>query len=250
MHPIFYYILVFLAAGGIGMAVANRTAPQNVRRQRWTKYFMYILITGVVIISMFLHLFFWIAVVIVMASLAELVRVNRNASMRTMTAGTSYLIFFMVAAGFILFALTYDTPFLLFIYFQVLVFDGFCQVTGQILGKHPMAPAISPTKTWEGLAGGWICCIIAAILAAGWLPITGPVLFTGIIAGLCTGLVSASGDLFASWYKRKTRVKDYSNWLPGQGGFLDRFDSFLATGCVCYWVYIVIFKEQFGLFIK
>jgi phosphatidate cytidylyltransferase len=56
--------------------------------------------------------------------------------------------------------------------------------------------------------------------------------------------------MLASWYKRKTGVKDYSNWLPGQGGFLDRFDSFLVTGSVYFILYSLIFKHALTPFIK
>jgi phosphatidate cytidylyltransferase len=157
------------------------------------------------------------------------------------------LLFSFIATGFMLFIDGFNYSFLLFIYFQVLVFDGFCQITGQIFGKHQLAPQISAAKTVEGLAGGWLFCLIAAMLAANWISISLPV---AILYGILTGLSSFAGDMLASWYKRKVNVKDYSNWLPGQGGFLDRFDSFLMTGSVYYLLYITIFKDRFGLFVN
>lgn len=111
-------------------------------------------------------------------------------------------------------------------------------------------PKISPAKTWEGLAGGWIFCVIAAILAAGWLKTGYVTVYFGLVCGMITGFVSLCGDLLASYYKRKVKIKDYSNWLLGQGGFLDRFDSFLVTGAVYYFLYIVIFREEGSGFIK
>jgi phosphatidate cytidylyltransferase len=59
-------------------------------------------------------------------------------------------------------------------------------------------------------------------------------LFWAIVFGTITAAAALSGDLLASWLKRKTNIKDYSNLLPGQGGFLDRFDSFIAAGFVYY----------------
>ncbi|MDP4262257.1 MAG: phosphatidate cytidylyltransferase [Bacteroidota bacterium] len=250
MDRVIYYTIFFIVLGGIGMAVANRKAETVVRRQRWTKYFMYILITGTVITSIFLHFFYCLSWIIVLAAAIELGKVNIPRHVKRSTAILSFGVFLPVATGFICFAKTFNEPFLLFIYFQVLVFDGFCQVTGQLFGRHPLAPKISPTKTWEGLAGGWWCCMIAAILAAGWLKMGFVAIYFGLLCGVLTGLVSLWGDLLASFYKRKVQVKDYSNWLPGQGGFLDRFDSFLLTGAVYYWVYILIFKEGFSEFIK
>ena len=127
------------------------------------------------------------------------------------------------------------------------MFDGFCQITGQLFGKHPLAPKISAAKTVEGLAGGWLFCLIAAVLAANWISISFPV---AIFYGMLTAFSAFAGDMLASWYKRKVNVKDYSNWLPGQGGFLDRFDSFLMSGLLYYLLYITIFKARFSEFVN
>jgi phosphatidate cytidylyltransferase len=149
----------------------------------------------------------------------------------------------MTAAGFILFAAAFNKSFILFIYFQVLVFDGFCQISGQLFGKHQLVPKISPAKTVEGLIGGWLCCLVAAMMASDWVPFDRQ---NALLFGLLTGLTCLIGDLLASWYKRKVKVKDYSNWLPGQGGFLDRFDSFLCTASVYYLLFITIFNNGFA----
>jgi phosphatidate cytidylyltransferase len=250
MYRVIYYIAIFIVLGGIGMAVANRKAEPIIRRQRWIKYFMYIIITGAVIISIFFHIFYVLAGLIVLASFIELFKVNKPAHVKRSTVLLSFLFFLPVAVAFILFAATFNEPFLLFIYLQVLVFDGFCQISGQLFGRHPLAPSISPSKTWEGLAGGWLFCIIAALLAAGWLKTGFVTIYFGLLFGILTGLISFWGDLLASYYKRKVMVKDYSNWLPGQGGFLDRFDSFLLTGAVYYILYVTVFKEGFSEFIK
>jgi len=253
MHPILYYILFFIALGGIGMAIANRKVGVTVRRQRWIKYFTYILFTGLVLLSIFLHFFNWLSLFIVAVAFFELVKVNlAEPSLSKIKIVFSILVFIILASGFILFARTFNYSFLLFIYFQVQVFDGFCQITGQLFGKKRLAPKISPSKTVEGLVGGWLCCVIAGCLAANWLE-TSSAFYAGVfglIAGIFTGLTSFSGDLLASYYKRKAQVKDYSNWLPGQGGFLDRFDSLLMTGAVYYLLYIIFFKDTFHGFIN
>ncbi len=84
-------------------------------------------------------------------------------------------------------------------------------------------------------------------LLPNWISISLPV---AVLYGILTGLSSFAGDMLASWYKRKVNVKDYSNWLPGQGGFLDRFDSFLMTGLIYYLLYITIFKDRFSAFVN
>ena len=248
MHQIVYYIIIFLVIGAIGMSVANRNAGKNVKRQRWLKYFTYIFITGAVVLGIFFHFIFPLSIAIVAACLVELVKVNflqNNASV--FRSIISFLVYLVIATGFILFVRQFQPSFLLFIYFQVLVFDGFCQITGQIFGKHQLAPKISAAKTVEGLAGGWLFCLIAAVLAANWISISIPV---ALFYGMLTTLSAFAGDMLASWYKRKVNVKDYSNWLPGQGGFLDRFDSFLMSGLIYYLLYITIFKTRFSVFVN
>ena len=248
MHQIVYYIILFLVIGAIGMSIANKKAVKKVRQQRWLKYFMYILITGIVVLGVFFNFIIWVAAIIVTASLLELLGVNffKNKIPFLQTV-LSLILFSLIAGGFLFFIDSFNYSFLLFIYFQVLVFDGFCQITGQIFGKHQLAPQISAAKTVEGLIGGWLFCLIAAMLAANWINIS---LSVAILYGILTGLSSFAGDMLASWYKRKVNVKDYSAWLPGQGGFLDRFDSFLMTASIYYLLYITIFKDRFSAFVN
>jgi len=107
----------------------------------------------------------------------------------------------------------------------VWVNDTFAYVSGSLLGKHPMTPKLSPGKTWEGFVGG-----ILFTMLSGWIFFH----FTGlqsaatwISAGVVAGLFGLAGDLFESGLKRKYKVKDTGNLLPGHGGILDRFDSLL-----------------------
>jgi phosphatidate cytidylyltransferase len=239
MHPIVYYTIAFAIAGAAGMAAGARKVAPAVKKQRWLKFATYILITATIIISIFFNFFFWLSIFISLASLLELCRVNYpHTRDKLWMVIVSFLIFSIIAGGFVLFADTFRSAFPLFIYFQVLVFDGFCQVAGQLWGRHPLVPSISPTKTIEGLAGGWICCIVAAVLAADWVQVS---FLHAALFGLLTGFMASCGDILASYYKRKTGVKDYSNWLPGQGGFLDRFDSLLGTAFVYYILYLLNF---------
>src|SRR4026207_1968275 len=168
LHPIVYYIIIFLAIGAIGMSIANKKADHKVRNQRWLKYFTYIFITGAVVLGIFYDFIFIVAIVIVGASLLELIKVNFLQNKVSLQSTVSILVFAIIVTGFILFIKNFQPSFLLFIYFQVLVFDGFCQITGQIFGKHQLAPQISAAKTVEGLFGGWIFCLIAAMLCANW----------------------------------------------------------------------------------
>jgi phosphatidate cytidylyltransferase len=97
--------------------------------------------------------------------------------------------------------------------------------TGRAIGGPKLAPAISPGKTWAGLYGG----VAAATLVGGaWVLITGlrPILL--LLAPLLS-VASQGGDLFESWMKRRSGVKDSGHWLPGHGGVFDRLDGLLPV---------------------
>lgn len=105
--------------------------------------------------------------------------------------------------------------------------DTGAYVTGLTLGKHPMAPRISPKKTWEGLAGAAVASAVAGVLLT-WLMLGLP-WWTGIIFGLVILATATVGDLGESMIKRDLGIKDMSSWLPGHGGVLDRLDSLLPS---------------------
>src|SRR6266498_644812 len=120
MHPIFYYILIYLLLGAIGMSIANIKANPDIRRQRWLKYFFYILITGVVIASIFFSVFKWVSIFIVSSGFIELILVNVH-DRKNFSIG-SIIIYGLIAFGFTFFAFYFAIQALLFIYFQVLIF--------------------------------------------------------------------------------------------------------------------------------
>lgn len=103
---------------------------------------------------------------------------------------------------------------------------------GSWWGKHKLAPLLSPKKTWEGFFGGFVLTVIVAI--AGSLIIPDHALYKFIILGVAAGLLAPIGDLFASAIKRDMDIKDYGNIIPGHGGILDRFDSFMITVPLMY----------------
>jgi phosphatidate cytidylyltransferase len=100
-------------------------------------------------------------------------------------------------------------------------------VAGVLFGKHPMAPTISPKKSWEGFAGSTLACIGAGIGSVIWL-LDGE-WWVGAIVGAVAVLTATVGDLAESMIKRDLGIKDMSNLLPGHGGVMDRLDSLLAT---------------------
>jgi len=97
---------------------------------------------------------------------------------------------------------------------------------GKAFGKHPMAPSISPKKTWEGGTANLLACVAVAVPLAHWI---GYSVLVGAGCGLAAGILGQAGDLFESWLKRQAGVKDSGVLLPGHGGVLDRIDSILFT---------------------
>jgi phosphatidate cytidylyltransferase len=102
--------------------------------------------------------------------------------------------------------------------------DTGAYAVGRLIGRHKMAPRISPGKTWEGAAGGYIagagaCLALNAVLDGGTSTLT------LLPLAFLLPAVAMAGDLFESWMKRRMGVKDASGLLPGHGGFLDRLDS-------------------------
>jgi len=99
--------------------------------------------------------------------------------------------------------------------------------TGVVLGRHPMAPVISPKKSWEGFAGSAAACMLA-----GWLLVVhllDGTWWVGVVLGLIAVVMATLGDLCESVMKRDLGIKDMSQIVPGHGGLMDRLDSLLAT---------------------
>ena len=103
---------------------------------------------------------------------------------------------------------------------------------GVVAGKHPMAPSISPKKSWEGAVGSALACVIGGI-ATVTLILGGP-WWAGAIVGLAVAVSATVGDLVESTIKRDLGIKDLGNILPGHGGFMDRIDSLLLSAPVAW----------------
>jgi phosphatidate cytidylyltransferase len=99
-------------------------------------------------------------------------------------------------------------------------------------GRHPMAPVISPKKTWEGFAGSAVACLAAGALC---LPLLLHGHFwSGLLTGATAVLAATLGDLAESMIKRDLDLKDMGTLLPGHGGILDRLDSLLVCAPVIW----------------
>ena len=105
--------------------------------------------------------------------------------------------------------------------------DTFAYLTGSWLGRHPLIPALSPGKTWEGFIGGMLCTLAGGYTIS---RISGTLSgMEWVLLSLLVSLLALAGDLFESRLKRKQQVKNSGRVLPGHGGILDRFDSLFFT---------------------
>lgn len=235
LHQSLYFVGLYFLIGAIGTIIVNRNAEAVEKRKRWIKFTTYLIITYLLMFSILAggRIFSLVAMAIVITGAFEIIRVNRK-DIAFFLLATALLVCIVAGYGFIKFA-SLPAGLILYIYLMTVVFDGFSQLSGQMFGRHKLVQRISPNKTVEGLIGGTFCTIVSGCFIRHWggfsLPRTICISF-----GLC--LAALLGDLLASAYKRGVGIKDFSNIIPGHGGVLDRFDSFIATGA-CFYLYFL-----------
>lgn len=235
------YILLTISAcfmvGAISVSVINRRRGGAVR-ERWMKYSIYLLIVSVVTGAILAGSRYFTALAAVIASFGyyELFVIGlRKGNMSLLLNGA--LLYTILLSGFAGFVLNAAPADLLVIYFIVVLFDGFSQLSGQLFGRRKLAPYTSPNKTVEGFAGGWIITMLcSAHVFLTYYSDDIAMLICWI--GACPAALA--GDLAASYYKRRTGVKDYSDLIPGHGGVLDRFDSLIAVYAFCFFINFIL----------
>jgi phosphatidate cytidylyltransferase len=214
------------ALGAAGMALANRRVPALVARRRWLKLGSFFLIVHAVfgaaaLGTLALRLLF---LALLACCLFEFARAWRGVP--PPRPWRAWPVAAAVAAAAVCATARHDAPVLVWCFVVIACADGFAQVTGQLLGRRPLAPVVSPAKTVEGALGGLAAAVIAGVALRAVVGLA-----PGAAAAMAAALAAAglAGDLAASWLKRRAALKDYSHALPGQGGFLDRFDSLIAA---------------------
>ena len=229
---IFIATLTGLAIGALLMALGNRKTSAPVARERWKKLLVYFLIVHAALacaasgsVTMFVFV-----VLIVTLGATELRRASALPEFgpdryRIVT----WLTFTVAASATVIMVPLLSAASWMYLYLLVAVFDGFSQVVGQLMGRRALAPRLSPGKTVEGAIGGLVATLLVGLL---FRELVWPDPFAALVLALSIAAAGLSGDLAASWVKRRAGIKDYGTALPGQGGFLDRFDSFLATSAI------------------
>ncbi len=162
------------------------------------------------------------------------------------STAAAFAIFYLAFLGGFILLLAHDKDGLARIFTLVVLVscnDTFAYLFGVLIGKHPLAPQISPKKTWEGLIGSVIATTIGSALVFefaldhNW--------WIGAAIGLGAVVTATCGDLIESAVKRDLSIKDMGTILPGHGGILDRIDSVLFT-CPAVW-FALEFIKHFNL---
>lgn len=236
---IYAIIFTYFVLGGIGFYIINRKREPEVAKKSYTKYASYFFIIHIIFFSIVIKPEFFriLSSGIIFFSTFELVRlVEFNVAKKDNFFILTLFVFAILAAGFFIFS-GLDWEVMLFVFLILSIFDSFSQISGQLFGKKKILPKISPNKTLGGLVGGTIIAIGSSLLLGDLYE--GVSLKTGLMA-LGVVIFAFLGDLGASYYKRKYNVKDFSNLIPGHGGFLDRFDSLIAGGAWgAFYIYLL-----------
>lgn len=237
---IYIFILSYFLLGAIGFYLINRKKEKAVARKSWTKFISYFIIIHVLFFSIVIktEVFRVLVGIILLFGAYELSNLyKRSGFKQSGFVLVSAIIYAILGIGLWQFG-KMDKNVVLYAFLILSIFDAFSQISGQLWGKTKIAPKISPNKTVGGTVGGGLFAIASGFLLSGlydnkWY----------LIAGLTLGIIVFAflGDIAASLYKRKFEVKDYSNLIPGHGGFLDRFDSLIAGGA---WVTFFFFLIQ------
>jgi len=159
---------------------------------------------------------------------------------RDVTASAFVTVYLPFMAGFLMLTLDADNgPQRVVVFILLTVSNDIGgYVAGVLFGKHPIAPQISPKKSWEGFAGSVLLqCVVGAItfvwlLDAPW--------WQGVVVGLVMTITATAGDFAESAIKRDLGVKDMGNFIPGHGGMMDRLDS-LIPNAFTSWALFTVF---------
>jgi phosphatidate cytidylyltransferase len=160
---------------------------------------------------------------------------NPKGYVRDVTASTFAALYVPFLAGFAALMLRDDDGADRVVVFIALVVlsDVGGYVAGVLFGRHPMAPTVSPKKSWEGLGGSALFCAAGGAATFPTL-LDGAAAWQGALVGLAVMVTATLGDLGESMIKRDLGIKDMGSLLPGHGGIMDRLDSLLPAAPVAY----------------
>ncbi|SMO41616.1 phosphatidate cytidylyltransferase [Saccharicrinis carchari] len=242
MIKLIYGIIIgYFVLGGIGFYFINRNKEKQVAKKSYTKFVSYFVIIHILFFSIVVNpvYFKYLSLIIITAGFIELFSLfYKNRYQKLLFYLVSNIVYIILSLGFFVFS-GLPKEIILFSFLVLSIFDSFSQITGQLWGKTKLFPSISPAKTLGGTVGGGMVAIASSLLLNDLYQAS---VFNTMSLALGIIVFAQAGDLLASVYKRKFKVKDYNQIIPGHGGFLDRFDSLIAGGA---WVALGIYILNF-----
>jgi len=229
IRTIYIISLAYFVLAAVAFYFINRRKQAHEARNTWIKLGTYFLIVHVIFFTVvFLPLAFRIlAGIIIFMGFYELHKLYRESGFNQKSFyWRSVVLFAVFSLGFYLYS-GLDKGLILFTFLVLCIFDGFSQITGQLFGRRKLFPKISPNKTVEGLIGGTLIAVLSALLIEKLIYAEA---LRAMLMAFGIAVFAFVGDVATSYYKRKFHVKDFSNMIPGHGGFLDRFDSLIGGG--------------------
>jgi phosphatidate cytidylyltransferase len=165
---------------------------------------------------------------------------------RDVTASAFTVAYLPFMAGFLMLTLAADNGAKRVVVFVLLTVanDIGGYAAGVLFGKHPIAPQISPKKSWEGFAGSVLLQGVVGALC--WVFLFDAPWWQGVIAGLVMTITATAGDFAESAIKRDLGVKDMGTFLPGHGGMMDRFDSLIPNAFTSWALFTVFLGSGTG----
>lgn len=160
------------------------------------------------------------------------------ATIRDLAAAAFVIVYLPLTLSFSILLLKHDAAWVLCFVVPVALIDTFGYLVGRKLGKHKLAPGVSPKKTWEGLLASIVAGVVSSVALVVF--VAHKPWWAGLILGAVLILAAVFGDLAESLIKRDLGIKDMSSLLPGHGGIMDRLDSLLPAALVTY-VFVTIF---------
>ena len=232
---VFIFLLVLSFIGGTGVVIVGQKQEKEKYRKSRIKYEVYLIIVYLMFSSaLYSHkLFGALCVLIVLGGYYDIIKLQQGITRLAIPAFCLILALYTATCLFFCLFGFSERGIILFTLFIVCTFDAFSQIAGQLFGKRKICPRISPQKTYAGLAGGLSAVLVVSIVlgkSIGWD------IQYSLWLGLGIATAAFVGDLSASYVKRCYQTKDFSNLLPGHGGWLDRFDSLIFAGAYVWFV--------------